>query len=551
MRGKDDSKKSRRKHKAFETQSGIPLKSIYWPEDIPNLEPKRDLGNPGEPPYVRGAYPGMYREQPWRIFMLTGAGSVDEARDRVAYALSEGESGFIAETDMSTWLMLDVDHPEVLKRKQDVGWYGAPVMSLEDYREYWGKLPIGKLYCHLGAVLPQMTPYFMSCFLSLLEERNIPIDKLNSTGQGDFFITYISILSPLLIPPKAGLRLNCDGIEYAVKNAPRLTPISIAGNNIAECGANAYQEMAAILSCAKAYIEELLDRGNLKIDDFAYTLGGVNLSTGSDFFQDIAKFRAMRRMWYKLLKKYGANNERSLRLRIHGLPLGSIYTFQQPLNNIVRGTYTVLAAILGGAQSIGTPSFDEAVCTPTKLAHTTALRTQQILMEESNVPSVVDPLGGSYFVEALTDEIEDRAWGYMERIDEKGGFIASIDSGWLQNDVARNASESAAQIESGKRRVVGVNCYEMEEEPYEFEPYKPDPKTWEMAMASLETVRRQRNSRKAEEAKSALIKALESSENTIPTTIEAVKVGVTVGEVGDIYRQFFGRWEVPPLPGLI
>ena len=340
----------------YTTLSGLPLKEIYWPEDLPaDFEPHENLGSPGKPPYVRGAYPGMYRKQPWRIFMLTGAGSIDEARDRVAYSLSQGESGFLAETDMSTWLMLDVDHPDVLKRKADVGWYGAPVMSLDDYREYWGKLPIGDLYCHLGAVLPQMTPFFMSCFLSLLEERNIPAAKVNSTGQGDFFITYISILNPLLIPPQAGLRLNCDGIEHAIRHAPRLTPVSIAGNNIRECGATTYQEMAAILACAVSYIEEILSRGNLKIDEFAHTIGGVNLSTGSDFFEDICKFRAMRKMWYKLLAGYGAKAERSLRLRIHGLPLGSIYTFQQPLNNVVRGTYTVLAAILGGAQSIGTP----------------------------------------------------------------------------------------------------------------------------------------------------------------------------------------------------
>jgi len=534
----------------FKTISGIPLKKIYWPEDIPEFDPQKDLGALGEPPYVRGVYPEMYRKQPWRIFMLTGAGSVDDARERIAYALSQGESGFIAETDMSTWLMLSVDHPEIVKRKEDVGWYGAPVMSLDDYRNYWGKLPIGEVYCHIGCGLPQETPYFVSCFLTLLEERGIPLSKVNATGQGDFFLGYVSLLSPFLIPPKAGLKLNCDGIEYVIKAAPRITAVSIAGNNIRECGANAYQEMAAILSCAIAHIEEMLNRGKLKIDDFAYTLGGINLSTGSDFFEDIAKFRAMRRMWYKLLKKYGAEDPRSLRLRIHGLPLGSIYTFQQPLNNIVRGTYTVLAAILGGAQSIGTPSFDEAICTPTELAHTTALRTQQILMHESNIPCVADPLGGSYFIESLTNELETKTLEYMSKIKEKGGFIACLDSGWLQNEVAQLASESAAQIEKGERKVVGVNCFQSEEKPYQFEPYRPNPKAWELAMESLEKVRRQRNSLKAEKAKDNLLKALERGENTMPATIEAVKSNVTIGEVGDIYRNVFGCWNVPLLQGL-
>jgi len=537
--------------KKFETISGLPLKEIYWPEDLPpGFSPKEDLGHAGRPPYVRGAYPGMYRRQPWRIFMLTGAGSIGQARDRVAYAVSQGGSGFICETDMSTWLMMNVDHPEVLARKQDVGWYGAPVQSLNDYRDYWGQLPIGQMYCHLGAVLPQMTPYFMSCFFTLLEERNVPLAKVNSTGQGDFFITYISILSPYLVPPQAGLKLNCDAVEYAVKHAPRLTPISIAGNNIRECGANTFQEMAAILACAVAYIEEILSRGNLKIDEFASAIGGVNLSTGSDFFEDIAKFRAMRRMWYKLLKRYGAEDPRSLRLRIHGLPLGSIYTFQQPLNNIVRGTYTVLAAILGGAQSIGTPSFDEAICTPTKLAHTTAMRTQQILMEESNVASVIDPLGGSYFIEALTDQVEEKAWEFFDRIAAQGGFIEALDTGWLQTEVARGAAETTRKIEKGERRIVGVNCYEIEEEPHEFEPFRPDPRTWQLAMESLERVRRERDGDKAEKAKGDLLRCLEKSENTMTATIEAAKALVTMGEIGDLYRDFFGRWSVPSLPGL-
>ncbi|MDD4996743.1 MAG: acyl-CoA mutase large subunit family protein [Syntrophales bacterium] len=528
-----------------ETLSGIPVKEVYGPEDVKNKE----LGMAGEPPYLRGAYEGMYTRQPWRIFMLTGAGDVEEARARVEYALAQGETGFAAETDMSTWLFFDVDHPEVMKRKQDVGWFGAPVMSLNDYRDYYGSLPLGRLYCHTGAVLPHMTPYFMSCFLRVLEEKGIPANKVNSTGQGDFFIAYISILDPSLIPPSAGLKLNCDGIEYAVKHVPRLTPVSIAGNNIRECGANSYQEMAAILSCAVSYIEELLGR-NLKIDDFAYAIGGVNLSTGSDFFEDICKFRAMRRMWYNLLRRYGAREQKSLRLRIHGLPLGSIYTFQQPLNNIVRGTYTVLAAVLGGAQSIGTPSFDEAICTPTQLAHTTALRTQQILMNESNVTCTVDPLGGSYFIEALTDEIEGKAWDYFNKIQDRGGFISCLESGWIQNEVAESSMKSARQIESGKRKIVGVNCFEMDEEPYKFGPFKPNPRTWELSMASLERLRKDRDQVRVEGAKKELRKSIRNKENTMPATLEAVRSGLTVGEVGDIYRELYGRWGVPSMAGL-
>jgi methylmalonyl-CoA mutase, N-terminal domain len=544
--GTQSSNDKEEKASTIKTLSGIPVKETYGPE----AGKMESLGIAGKAPYVRGAYEGMYRRQPWRIFMLTGAGDVDEARERVAYALSQGETGFAAETDMSTWLFYDVDHQEVIKRKQDVGWFGAPVMSMNDYRAYYGSLPLGQLYCHTGAVLPHMTPYFMSCFLRVLEEKGIPANTVNSTGQGDFFIAYISILDPSLIPPAAGLKLNCDGIEYAVKNVPRLTPVSIAGNNIRECGANSYQEMAAILSCAVSYIEEILGRGNLKIDDFVYAIGGVNLSTGSDFFEDICKFRAMRRMWYKLLQKYGAKDQRSLRLRIHGLPLGSIYTFQQPLNNIVRGTYTVLAAILGGAQSIGTPSFDEAICTPTKLAHTTALRTQQILMNESNVTCTVDPLGGSYFIESLTDDIENKAWEYFDKMQAQGGFIACLESGWIQNEVAIASMDAARRIEIGERKIVGVNCFEMDEEPYKVEPFKPNPKAWDLAMESLTKLRKERNTREVEAAKRELRDAIKSKINTMPATMNSVKSGVTVGEMGDIYREMYGCWDVPRMAGL-
>jgi methylmalonyl-CoA mutase N-terminal domain/subunit len=527
----------------YETSSGITVKKTYWPEDIPEFNSKEDLGMPGEPPYVRGIYPDMYRRQPWRIFLLTGAGSIEDVQERVAYALREGGTGFIPECDMSTWLMYNVDHPEVLKRKGDVGWYGAPIMSYIDYRDIWGSQPVGEVYAHFGAALPQMTPFFLSCFLSLLNERGYPLNEARGTGEGDLFMAYISILHPSMIPPKLALRLNCDAIEYAKKIAPRLTPISIPGNNARECGASAVQEMAMILACAITHIDEILGRGNLRIDDFADGIAGINLSVGRDFFEDIAKFRAMRRMWYKLLKeRYKAENEKSLRLRIHGLPLGSIYTSQQPLNNIVRGTYTVLAAILGGAQSIGTPSFDEAICTPTRLAHTTALRTQQILMHESNVPWVADPLGGSYFVECLTGEIEGKAWEYLQKIEDEGGFIACLESGWLQREMVKGATETAARIESGELNLVGVNCYVAEEEPYQFEPFRPNPRAWEIAMERLDKLRRERNNEKVEKAKAELRRALIRGENTMPATIEAVKSLVTIGEIGDMYR---GCWRVP------
>jgi methylmalonyl-CoA mutase N-terminal domain/subunit len=530
----------------YMTSAGIPLKKIYWPEDIPAFNPYEHLGKPGEPPFVRGAYPDMYRKQPWRIFLLTGTGTTDDIRERVEYALRQGETGFICECDMSSWLMFDVDHPEIIKRKGDVGYYGAPFMSLNDYRDAWGKLPIGEVYCHFGSPFPQSTPFFLSCFLSVLEEKGYRLNEVNATGEGDFFIAYLGVMHPSLIPPKAGLRLNCDAVEYARKIAPRLTPISIPGYNARESGANSYQEMALVLACAIAHIDEILARGNLRIDDFAVKIGGINLSVGNDFFEDIAKFRAMRRMWHRLLTdRYKAESPESLRLRIHALPLGSNYTYKQPLNNITRGAYMVLSAILGGANSIGTPSFDEAICTPTKLAHTTALRTQQVLLYESNVPWVIDPLGGSYFVEWLTDEIERKASDYLRKIEDEGGFIACLESGWLHREMAKGSLETAVKIESGEVKVVGLNCFEDEEEPYKFEPFYPNPMTWEIAMDSLRQLRHERDKQKAEKAKAKLHRALMTGGNTMPATVEAIKSLVTIGEIGDIYRDVFGCWRVP------
>jgi len=525
------------------TISGIPVKKIYTAEDVKDVS-GNGLGMPGSPPYTRGTYPNMYRERLWRIFQMTGHGTTEDTAERIRYALEQGSTGFAPECDIQAWLLYDVDHPSVLERKDDVGIFGAPMMSFRDYEAMHEGVEVGRVFSHYGAPLPQCTPFALSCYLLLMEKRGIPINEAMATGEGDFFMAYICMLVDDFIPPSAGLRLNCDAIEYCTKNARRITPVSIPGNNLRESGFNGYQEVAIIFANAIAYIEELLGRGHLQIDDFAHAIGGINLSVGRDFFEDIAKMRAARRMWYKLLKeKYQAQNPRSMQLRIHGLTQGSVCTYQQPLNNIVRCTYQALAAALAGCQSIGVNSYDEAISSPSLAAHTVALRTHQVLQFESNITNTIDPLGGSYYVEWLTDQMEERAWDYLEKINNEGGFIEALNSGWLQREAVKGALELDRSIKKGDLKVVGVNCFVMEEEPHKVEVQHKNPNTWEIAMARLEQLRRERDSAEVGEALKELRQALAGDQNTIPATIKAVRAGSTIGEIGSLYREVFGTWQ--------
>ncbi|MCP4665504.1 MAG: methylmalonyl-CoA mutase, partial [Deltaproteobacteria bacterium] len=477
------------------TISGIPLKKIYTPEDLAGLDYERDLGSPGAAPFTRGAYPNMYHDKLWRIFQLSGYGTAEDERDRILYLLEQGETGFIMESDMSTWYLYDVDHPEVLGRKDEVGQYGPPMFSMEEFEIALEGIPIEKLYCHPGGVGPPLSPFSHACYFSVARKRGIPLNKLTGTGEGDFFLFYLSNLYKDQVGPTAGHRLNCDLIEYCVENLPRWIPVSIPGYNARECNVKAHQELAMTLANAVAYMDEILQRGRLKIDDFAYAIGGVSFATGRDFFEDIAKMRASRRMWSRLLtERYGAKDPRSLRLRIHALVQGSGYTYQQPLNNIVRGAYQAMAAGLAGVQSLGVAAYDEAISTPSEGAHTMSLRTQQILQYESNITNVVDPLAGSYYVEWLTSEVEKRAWEYLDRIDQEGGFIHCLESGFFHREAVKGTMERQRKIRTGELKVIGVNCFHMEEEPHEVEVFRHNPKAWEIAMERLEGLRKKRDS---------------------------------------------------------
>ncbi len=531
------------------TTSGIPVKAVYGPKDAANLNYDAQIGEPGAEPYTRGPYPQMYRSRLWRIFQLSGYGLPEDERERIKFLLDHGETGFIMEPDLMTlYGMYDLDSPEVRDRIEEVGMYGAPLLSLREFERALEGVPIENYYVHPGGVTPICSPYMHACYFSLAEKRGIPLRSLRGTGEADFFLAYLATPMTKLIPLEDALRLNCDFIEFCVENVPNWMPVSVPGTNARESGFNGVQHVAITFANNIAYIDEVLRRGRLKIDDFAYGLGGVGFCPHMDFFEDIAIMRAARRMWCKLLKeRYGAEDPHSTRLRIHVNVQGSTSTRQQPLNNIVRGTVGMMAAALGGVQSAGVTAFDEAICIPSEQAAIMSVRTQQILQFESGIANVVDPLGGSYFIEHLTDEVEKRVRDYMQKIEDQGGFIAALKSGWLHREALREAMDYETKVMSGKIKVVGVNCAQMEEEPYEAPVFsaRPGEEVYRVTKERIEQLKKERDAGEASAATENLRRALESDANVMPAMMRAVKAGITAGEIGNMEREVFGVWDAP------
>jgi len=532
--------------KVFTTVSDIPVKRIYTPEDVADVQHDRELGLPGEPPYVRGIYPNMYRDRLWRIVQLSGSGTPEDTRERIKRLVEAGERGVTFEQDrMICYSMLDADDPDVLCRKDDVGLVGAPIQTLDDLRLMLDGIPIEKLHVRWG-MYPMQINFEQACYFTIAQERGIPLSELEGQSHGGMFSAFIG--NPIFrqIPPEAGNRFVCDGIEFCVRNnMNKWVPCTAPGHNARENGINAYQELAMVLSCQMMRIDELLRRG-LDIDDFGPRLAAVNFGVHDDFFEEIAKIRAARRMWYKMLKEnYGAKHPRSLALRIQGLTCSETFTYEQPLNNIVRNAARAIAGALAGVQALGTASYDEAITVPTEEAAINAIRTQQIVQHELGITSTVDPLGGSYYVEWLTNEVEKRAREYLQEIEDRGGFLACINSGWFHSEAARGMNEWERKITNGEWKWVGVNCYQMEGDILQVRAQPPNPKVWDEAMARLEKHRKERDNQKVKEALDELRKVALSDGNIMPTMMKAVKAGVTVGEVGNLWRELFGEWKAP------
>ena len=520
------------RQKEFKTLSEIPVKRIYTPEDIKDIDYLRDLGFPGEYPFTRGIHATMYRARLWTMRQFSGYGTAEQTNQRFKYLLKEGETGLSIAFDYPTIMGYDSDHPMA---KGEVGRCGVAVSSLKDMEILLDGIPLDKVTTSMTINGP--TAMILAMYIAVGDKQGVPREKLGGTVQNDMLKEFIA-QKLVIFPPRPSVKLVCDVIEYCVKNVPKWNPISISGYHIREAGSTAVQELAFTLADGIAYVEALIERG-LKVDDFAHRLSFF-FASHNNFFEEIAKFRAARRLWAKIMReRFGAKKPRSMWMRMHVQTSGCTLTAQQPLNNIIRVTLQALAAVLGGTQSLHTNSFDEALCLPSELAVRVALRTQQIIAHESGVADVIDPLGGSYYVEWLTNQMEEKAMEYIQKIDDMGGMIEAIERGWPQQEIANAAYKYQREIDEKKRIIVGVNEY-FTEEHEEVPLLQIDPKVEEEQIARLQKVKRERDNQKVKQILERLHYEAEKNVNLMPTIIEAVKAYATLGEICDVLREVYG-----------
>ncbi|MDH4167030.1 MAG: acyl-CoA mutase large subunit family protein [Gammaproteobacteria bacterium] len=535
---------------AYRSASGIELKASYGPEDVP-AEHARVMGAaPGQPPYHRGGFPQGYRTKPWRIFQLSGFGKPEDENERIKFLLRNGETGFLMEHDRNTADHLyNVDHPDVVARKEDVGLTGAVMQSVRETELCLADLPIESTFGHAGGAVVQHAPFALAAYWTVAKRRGIPLAQLFGTGQSDFFLTYLGCVTKQQVPTAPGLRLNADIIEFCSEHLPKWVPVSIAGYNGGDTGLNAWQELGAVMANAIEYLDEVERRGRMDMTVAAQRVGGVNFRTTMEIFEDAAKLRAARKMWHKLLtERYGVTDERALRMRIHIVTSGAYMQYQQPFNNIVRGTLMALTAVLGGTQSLGVSGYDEAISIPSEHAHQMSVRIQQILEHETNIPAVTDPLGGSYYVESLTAELERRAWEFVDQLLAQGGFLATLDSGWLHARARENQESQAIAEARGERKIVGVNCFKEDIAPWEVDGFPPVTDAYPVALERLNAVRRERHEQAATAAMRELAATCRDPDrNIMPVMMQVVDAEVTIGEIGDIFRQAWGDWQTPKL----
>jgi len=518
----------------FKNLSEIPIKRVYTPEDVKDMDYTRDLGFPGEYPFTRGLHATMYRGRLWTMRQFSGYGTAEQTNQRFKYLLKEGETGLSIAFDYPTIRGYDSDHPTA---KGEVGVCGVAVSSLKDMEVLFDGIPLDKVTTSMTINGP--AAMLLAMYIAVGDKQGVPREKLGGTTQNDMLKEFFA-QKLIIFPPKPSVKLVTDIIEYCAKNLPKWNPISISGYHIREAGANAVQELAFTLYDGITYVESCLERG-MKVDEFAPRLSFF-FSAHNDFFEEIAKFRAARRLWAKIMReRFHAKNPRSWWMRMHVQTAGFTLTAQQPLNNIIRVTIQALAAVLGGTQSLHTNSFDEALALPSEQAVRIALRTQQIIAHESGIANTIDPLGGSYYVEALTNEMEEKAMDYIQKLDDMGGAIPAIEKGFFQKEIADSAYKYQKEIDEKERIIVGVNEYKIEEK-YPIEILRIDPKVEEEQVARLQKLRRERDNRKVKEALEKLHYEAEKDVNLMPTIIEAVKSYATLGEICDVLRDVYGEY---------
>ncbi len=521
----------------FSTVSDMEIQRIYTPSDVREQDLVRDVGAPGQYPFTRGVQPTMYRGRLWTMRMFAGLGSARDTNERFHHLVNAGQTGLSTAFDMPTLMGYDTDSP---RARGECGRCGVAIDTVRDMEELFEGLPIDQITTSMTINPP--APVIWGMYIAMAENRGIDRRRLGGTIQNDMLKEFIA-QKTFMCPPKPSLRLITDTVEFGTKEVPRWNTISISGYHIREAGSTAVQELAFTLADGIAYVDAALERG-LDVDDFAPRLSFF-FNSHLDFFEELAKFRAARRMWARIMKeRFKAKNERSLWLRFHTQTAGCSLTAQQPYNNIVRTAVQALAAVMGGTQSLHTNSLDEVLAIPTEEAATIALRTQQIIAEECGAANSIDPLGGSYMVEALTDRMEEEAFEVIHKIDDMGGMLAAIEKNYPQQEIADAAYHYQQQIDRNEKTVVGVNKY-VTDESLPVDVLQIDEELERLQIERTTRIRNERDQQRARECLDRLEEACVEGENAMPSIIDAAKAHATLQEMCDVFRKVFGEYRDP------
>ncbi|SHI07541.1 acyl-CoA mutase large subunit family protein [Sporanaerobacter acetigenes] len=519
----------------FTTSSGFEVERLYTPENIEDFDYNEKLGYPGQYPFTRGVQPTMYRGRLWTMRQYAGFATAEESNNRYKYLLEQGQTGLSVAFDLPTQIGYDSDHS---LSEGEVGKVGVAIDSLKDMEILFDGIPLDKVSTSMTINAPASV--LLAMYIAVAEKQGVSKDKLRGTIQNDILKEYIA-RGTYIFPPEPSMRLITDIFEYCSKEVPKWNTISISGYHIREAGSTAAQEVAFTLADGIAYVEAALKAG-LDVDDFAPRLSFF-FNAHNNLLEEVAKFRAARRIWANIMKnRFNAKKEKSMMLKFHTQTAGSTLTAQQPDNNIIRVTIQTLAAVLGGTQSLHTNSRDEALALPTEESVRIALRTQQIVGYESGVTDTIDPLAGSYYIESLTDKIEEEAMRYIETIDELGGAPKAIAKGYIQKEIQNSAYKYQMAVEEQKEIVVGVNKFQIEEEHHK-DILRVDPEVERLQKEKLAKLRQERDNEKVNETLENLRKSAEGEENLMPFILESVKTYATLGEICDVLREVFGEYE--------
>ena len=523
--------------KEFTTVSNLPINPLYTPEDLKDFDYERDLGFPGQFPYTKGIYPSMYRGRLWTMRQFAGFGSAEDTNKRYKYLLRHGTTGLSVAFHLPTLLGYDSDNP---KSGGEVGKCGVVVDSLKDMEILFNGIPLNKVTTSMTTNAP--AAILLAMYIAVAQKQGVSLRKISGTIQNDILKEYIA-QKTYIYPPKPSMRIIIDILDFCLKNVPRWNTISISGYHIREAGSTAAQELAFTLADGITYVKAGIDAG-LDVDDFAPRLSFF-FNSHNDFFEEIAKYRAAKRMWARIMKdRFGAKDSRSMTLRFHTQTAGCALTAQQPNNNIVRVAIQALAGVMGGTQSLHTNSRDETLALPTEESVRIAVRTQQIIAYESGVINTIDPFGGSYFVEALTAKLEEIALDYIGRIDKMGGMVEAIEAGYPQKEIQESAYWYQKAVEKKEKIIVGVNEFEISEEA-PIEILKVDEAVEKKQIEALKKLRKERNNREVKSALEKLKETAKGTDNLMYPIIDAVKAYATLGEICDVLREVFGEYMEP------